>query len=173
MFTALLLADMSRRGEVALTDPVTRYLPAGITIPTRNGRAITLVDLATHTSGLPFMPAEGTVTRAQLYQFLAAYHLPRDIGTEWEYSNIGYWLLAEAIEARAGMSFETLLRTRVLQPLGMNDSAITLSPALKARLAPGHDMSLQPAPPWSAGSSRCASTSGRIPRSPIAWTGTT
>jgi serine-type D-Ala-D-Ala carboxypeptidase/endopeptidase len=127
VFTALLLADMVRRGEVALADPVSKYLPA------RNGRSITLVDLATHTSGLPFLADDGTVAH--------------DIGV-WEYSNAGYKILGEALAARSGMSFERLLRTRVLQPLRLNDTAITLSPALKAKLAAGHDASLQPAPPW-------------------------
>src|SRR5205807_6659374 len=57
VFTAFLLADMVRKGEVALADPVAKYLPA-VKIPERNGRSITLLDLATHTSGLPFMPDE-------------------------------------------------------------------------------------------------------------------
>ncbi len=56
MFTALLLADMVERKEVALDDPVSKYLPASVTIPSRNGRAITLSDLTTHTSGLPRLP---------------------------------------------------------------------------------------------------------------------
>ena len=53
VFTSLLLADMVQRGEVALTDSVAKYLPAGVKMPERNGRQITLEDLATHTSGLP------------------------------------------------------------------------------------------------------------------------
>jgi len=55
-FTALLLADMVGKNEVALSDQAAKYLPADVKIPGRNGRSITLVDLATHTSGLPFMP---------------------------------------------------------------------------------------------------------------------
>lgn len=50
VFTSLLLADMAQRGEVALTDPVAKYLPAGTGPREWNGRAITLADLATHTS---------------------------------------------------------------------------------------------------------------------------
>jgi CubicO group peptidase (beta-lactamase class C family) len=57
VFTSLLLADMVQRGEVALTDPVAKYLPAEVKMPERGGRAITLVDLSTHTSGLPRLPA--------------------------------------------------------------------------------------------------------------------
>lgn len=150
VFTALLLADMVRRGEVALADPVAKYLPAGVKIPQRNGRSITLLDLATHTSSLPFMPDEGATSTAQLYQFLAGYELQRDIGAEQEYSNIGYWLLGEALASRAGKDFESLLRTRVLLPLHLKSTAITLPPELKAKLAVGRDVSLQPAPAFSA-----------------------
>jgi serine-type D-Ala-D-Ala carboxypeptidase/endopeptidase len=57
LFTSLLLADMVQRGEVALDDPVANYLPATVKMPERNGRVIALVDLATHTSGLPRLPA--------------------------------------------------------------------------------------------------------------------
>jgi CubicO group peptidase (beta-lactamase class C family) len=144
VFTALLLADMAGRGEVSLTDPVTRHLPSGVKIPERNGRSITLLDLAIHTSGLPFMPDD-----AQLYPFLSRYELTREIGAEREYSNLGYWLLGEALAFRAGMDFESLLRTRVFAPLKLESTAITLPPGLQARLAAGHDASLQPAPPIS------------------------
>jgi len=56
VFTSLLLADMVRRGEVKLEDPVSKYLPKTVKVPGRNGREITLVDLATHTSALPRLP---------------------------------------------------------------------------------------------------------------------
>ena len=57
VFTSLLLADMAQRGEVKLDDPIAKYVPTTAKIPQREGRQITLVDLATHTSGLPRMPA--------------------------------------------------------------------------------------------------------------------
>ncbi|HUJ30480.1 MAG TPA: serine hydrolase domain-containing protein, partial [Candidatus Acidoferrum sp.] len=49
VFTSLLLAEMVERGEVALDDPVSKYLPPDVKMPERNGRSITLIDLATHT----------------------------------------------------------------------------------------------------------------------------
>jgi serine-type D-Ala-D-Ala carboxypeptidase/endopeptidase len=159
VFTALLLADMVQRGEVALDDPVAKYLPADVKLPERNGRAITLSDLATHTSGLPFMPdttpvfSDSPATKyisAQLYEFLARYRLSRDIGSDWDYSNINYWLLSEALAHRAGLDYETLLRTRVLARLKMQNTAITVPPRIKAKLAVGHNAVLQPAPPFSA-----------------------
>jgi serine-type D-Ala-D-Ala carboxypeptidase/endopeptidase len=158
LFTALLLADMVRKREVTLTDPVAKYLPTDVRIPERNGHPITFVDLATHTAALPFMPDElpafddstATYSARDLYQFLANYKLKRDIGSEVEYSNIGYWLLGEALASRAGKNFEQLLLTRVIKPLNLRSTAIALSLELKARLAIGHDAVLQPAPLFSA-----------------------
>jgi serine-type D-Ala-D-Ala carboxypeptidase/endopeptidase len=159
VFTALVLADMLRRGEIALEDPIAKYLPVGVKLPERNGRPITFLDVATHTSGLPLMPdglpplnefATAKYSDAQLYQFLAGYELPRQSGIKWDYSNIGYTLLGRALAARAGMDYEALLRTRILAPLALNSTGITLSPTLKAKLAIGHDASLRPTPPISS-----------------------
>ncbi len=161
VFTALLLADMAQKGEVALADPVAKYLPANVKLPERNGRQITLVDLVTHTSGLPFMPDDVPVVDEsaaikygpqQLYQFLARYELPRDPGAEWDYSNIDYWLLGQALASRAGTDFQSLLRARVIAPLNLQstDFPLPLSPQLKSRLAVGHNAVLQPAPDFYA-----------------------
>src|SRR4029078_8675750 len=54
--TAIRLADMADRGEVALDDPVAKFLPDGVRVPGRNGRRITLLDLTTQSSGLAPMP---------------------------------------------------------------------------------------------------------------------
>ena len=112
VFTALLLADMVEKNEVALSDPASKYLTAvAIKLPERNGHLITLLDLATHTSGLPFMPANAPpfndpaaakYSTGDLKRYLASYQLTRDIGSDWDYSNIGYWILSEALSARAG-----------------------------------------------------------------------
>jgi CubicO group peptidase (beta-lactamase class C family) len=110
VFTSLLLSDMVQRGQVALTDPVSKYLPAGVKMPQRNGKQITLLDLATHTSGLPRIPGNfkpkdpanpyADYSVAQLYEFLASYELPRDIGAQYEYSNLGGGLLGHVTAVR-------------------------------------------------------------------------
>jgi len=56
-FTATILADMVARGEVRLDDPVAKYLPDSAHVPSRNGKQITLVDLAIQSSGLPRLPS--------------------------------------------------------------------------------------------------------------------
>jgi serine-type D-Ala-D-Ala carboxypeptidase/endopeptidase len=163
VFTALLLADMVEKKEVALSDPASKYLTAAaIKLPGRNGHLITLVDLATHTSGLPFMPADAPpfndptaakYSAGDLKRYLASYQLIRDIGSDWDYSNLGYWILSEALAARAGKDYarpartiKDLIRQRVLVPLRMPDTGFELSPKMKENLAPGHDSALQPAP---------------------------
>jgi len=158
VFTSLLLADMVQHGEVALTDPVSKYLPPDVKVPERGGKKITLIDLATHTSGLPYMPTNvhpkdpanpfADYTVAQLYEFLATVQLTRDIGSTYEYSNLGGGLLGQALARRAGKDYETLVRTRILEPLAMKSTAITLSKAMKDRLAIGHDAALQPVSNW-------------------------
>jgi serine-type D-Ala-D-Ala carboxypeptidase/endopeptidase len=154
-FTALLLADMVAKNEVALTDPASKYLSADIKIPDRNGRSVTLLDLATHTSGLPFMPqnapplndpAGARYSAADLKKYLAGYQLKRDIGAGWEYSNIGYWILGEALASRGQNTFENLIRARLLTPLKLTRTEFSLAPEMKANLAIGHDAALQPAP---------------------------
>jgi CubicO group peptidase (beta-lactamase class C family) len=57
VFTSLLLADLVQRGEVALADPVAKFLPSEVKVPARGGRQITLRDLSTHSSGLPPFPS--------------------------------------------------------------------------------------------------------------------
>ena len=94
VFTSLLLADMVERGEVALDDPVAKYLPASVTMPERAGRQITLLDLSTHRSGLPRMPSNFNPKDParpyvdypvdRLYEFLSSHELRRDVGAEYQ-----------------------------------------------------------------------------------------
>jgi len=55
-FTTLLLQDMIERGEMKLDDPVAKYLPKSVKMPTHGGKEITLLHLATHTAGFPGNP---------------------------------------------------------------------------------------------------------------------
>jgi serine-type D-Ala-D-Ala carboxypeptidase/endopeptidase len=161
VFTSLLLADMVERGEVTLTDPVAKYLPAQVRIPGRNGEQIRLQDLATHTSGLPRMPsnlqpedasnpfADYSVSR--LYEFLSSYQLPRDIGSRFEYSNLGGALLGHTLAQRAGMDYGQLVESRIAGLLRMKSTRIDVTPEMKARFAVGHAYALEPTPNWDLG----------------------
>jgi D-alanyl-D-alanine-carboxypeptidase/D-alanyl-D-alanine-endopeptidase len=148
-FTATLLADMAQRGEVTLSDPVTSLLPAGVSVPSRNGRQITLENLAMHRSGLPrdagnLEPEDARNPYAgysvkQLYDYIGGYHLKRDPGARYEYSNIGVGLLGNALASRAHTSYEDLVRERILHPLGMTSTTIRATPNSVGHVASGHD----------------------------------
>ena len=157
-FNTALLADMVARGEVKLDDPVAKYLPSTVKVPERGGKQITLYDLATHTSGLPRLPANlhpvdmsnpyADYTVDQMYQSVSAYQLERDIGLEYEYSNLGSGLLGHALARRLGKSWEEAVTERILEPLGMTDTRITLTADMRRRLAIGHNEKLEPVPLW-------------------------
>jgi CubicO group peptidase (beta-lactamase class C family) len=107
-FTTLLLIDMVDRGEMKPEDPVAKYLPKSVKIPTRGAKQITLLDLATHTAGFPVNPDNmsgkddkeryKTYSIEKMYAFLSSYALSRDPGTEFEYSNVSMALLGHVIE---------------------------------------------------------------------------
>lgn len=148
VFTTTLLADAVERGDAALDDPISKYLPAGTHAPQRNGKEITLFDLATHRSGLPRMPDNmpladaddpyADYTRDLLFEFINGVELQRDIGEKYEYSNLGVGLLGALLAQQAGVSYEQLMLDRITRPLGMESTVITLSPALEKRFATGH-----------------------------------
>lgn len=139
---------MVERRELALDDAIDKFLPPGIHAPTRKDRPITLLDLATHTSGLPRVPNNMTslgidnpyrdYSPARMYTFLSGYALPRDIGVQFEYSNYGMGLLGQLLARKGGTTYEALVRQRITEPLHMSDTTITLTSAQKKRFAKGH-----------------------------------
>jgi D-alanyl-D-alanine-carboxypeptidase/D-alanyl-D-alanine-endopeptidase len=160
-FTTTLLADMAREGLVALDDPVQRHLPDGVRLPVR-GRDITLEDLATHTSGLPRLPKGllwPALTRnrrdpyarldaARLAAAIGATRPRREPGRKVAYSNYGMGLLGHVLALRTGTSYERLVRARICEPLGLDDTWIDTPADARGRLAAGHTWRGRPTPPW-------------------------
>jgi D-alanyl-D-alanine-carboxypeptidase/D-alanyl-D-alanine-endopeptidase len=155
--TAALLAEFIARGEVALSDPIAKLLPPGTSVPSFDGRQITIGDIVTHTSGLPAIPTQyrmtdmnnpyAGVTERDLLGALAATQLTRAPGSQWEYSNFAMMVLSYAIAKRSGKDYETLLRERLLAPLGMNETYIAKRTP-QVHLAQGHLSNTMPAMPW-------------------------
>lgn len=278
VFTGTLLADMVERGEVKLDDPVSKFLPASVKLPTHHGHPITLAQLATHASGLPRWPDNAIprepqdpyadYTAGQMYEFLSRYQpqekenapwfsgnefvnldslaaklkqppesdrlsrylslqlsslshdnlsnyvggvnarlavslavdfnriirsgpiydaqrfagiklsdetlkqlsqnpqgrdlfrlnrtllmeaYPAELsveGFDFNYSHLGMGLLGHALALKAGTDFETLLKQRVCDPLGLVSTSFTVAPSQRARLANGYDENLKPAMNW-------------------------
>jgi CubicO group peptidase (beta-lactamase class C family) len=147
-FTTTLLDDMVSRGIVKLDDPIEKYLPPTVRVPTYNGSEMTLEHLATHTSGLPDYPPNLQVsnittypnyTREQMYQSLSKVILTRPPGSHFQYSDFGMALLGDILSSKVGMPYEQIVTDRILNVLGMNTTRITLSDTtLLSHLALGH-----------------------------------
>ena len=160
VFTSLLLADMVERGEVALEDPVAKYLPAGVKMPERNGKPITLRDLSTHRSGLPRMPANFAPKDPlnpyvdypveRLYEFLSSHELRRDVGAEYEYSNLGAGMLGLVLARRAARTSRRRTRSRLSPTRHVGHCPYLLTPAVRSRMTTAHSSAfrLAPTPLW-------------------------
>jgi CubicO group peptidase (beta-lactamase class C family) len=84
----------------------------------------------------------------QLYDFVSNHKLRFRPGTHYEYANLGFGLLGHALALRAGKSYEELVVSRICAPLGMESTRITLSNSMQARLARGHNATLDPVANW-------------------------
>lgn len=158
VFTGVTLARLANDGTVRLDDPISRYLPNGVVSPQKNGREITLTELATHTAGLPRLPGNldlnnetnpyASYHAAELYQSLAQVTLKSTPGARSTYSNYGFGLLGNLLALKAGLPYEKLVRQDVCEPLGLSNTVIHLSDEQRSRLAPGHDSQGNIVPNW-------------------------
>ena len=156
-FTGLVLAQMVEQKKVTLDEPVRELLPKG-TVAQPAGKEITLLDLSAQRSGLPRMPDNFHPKDEQnpyadydakaLYAWLASHGVALPDKLAFGYSNLGVGLLGQALANRAGSSYEALVKKEVLDPLGMHDTAVKLTPALAKRFATGHDENNRPAHAW-------------------------
>jgi CubicO group peptidase (beta-lactamase class C family) len=182
-FSGLLLADLAEAKLVRLDEPVQKLLPDSVKVPKRGDAEITLLNLTTHTSGLPRMPGNwkpakptdpyADYTEKLLFEFLneqaksslwrglkAAFADP-DAKPKYAYSNLGAGLLGHALALRAGKkSYEELLIERIAQPLRMNDTRISLSAEQLRRFSPGHNADGEPVGSWAWEHSSLAAAGG-------------
>jgi serine-type D-Ala-D-Ala carboxypeptidase/endopeptidase len=162
VFTALLLALFDQDAVIRLEDPAQRYLPDGVRMPKTGDREITLLHLATHTSGLPRIPSNLNAAIArdpdnpyahysekELYAAVSSLEPKRAAGEKFDYSNFGMGLLGHLLVRKAAAkSYEDLVVRRVCNPLGLNDTRVTLSEEQQRRFAPGYKGSGKPTPHW-------------------------
>lgn len=162
-FTALALADMAARGEVSLAQPVEELLPPDVKVPRRGEGPITLEHLATHSSGLPRMPSNfapanpldpyADYTQDRLYAYLTKRAERKGKSDpSWSYSNLGMGLLGHALARKAGTTYEQLVAERICQPLGLDETTITLDDEQQPRFAQGHNSDGAPTSAWALGS---------------------
>ena len=156
VFTATLAHFLEQQGSLSLSDPVGVHLPDEVDVKVVDGNEIMLWHLATHTSGLPIVPAMLKSGESyypfsldQLYEFLVNWKPDRAPGEAYLYSNLGYGLLGLVLELNQKASFEALVQRHILRQLNMKSTGCMFEGALADRLATPHrDNQPVSARPW-------------------------
>ena len=152
-FTGLALAQLAVQRKVSLDDPLRPILFPDIAAGSP-GTEITLLDLATHRSGLPSVPDNlepkdpdnpfADYDRVALHQFLARHGTAKSPDTKYIYSSMGIGLLGYALAIRADVPYEQMIRTEITEPMRMNDTVFSLTPEQKRRVIQGHGAIMDP-----------------------------
>jgi CubicO group peptidase (beta-lactamase class C family) len=147
-FTALMLLQLVQDGKVHLSDPVEKYFPEVNKIQGRlpGSPPVTLVQLATHTSGLEAEPENlekylaGPVADWEkvLIAALPQTRYADEPGTLFAYSNVGYAILGAALSRAAGQPYVEYVKQRIFLPLGMKSSFFEPDDQVRPRIARGY-----------------------------------
>jgi D-alanyl-D-alanine-carboxypeptidase/D-alanyl-D-alanine-endopeptidase len=151
LFASQLLARLVVAHKAALTDPLTRFAPPGWAPAMKDPPPVNLLQLATHTSGLPRVyplgiyptPPSAEQARSDRWTWLAQRRDARDAGKGAHYSNLGFDFLGDALATAAGADYDTAMATWVTGPTGMRDTTPNPSPDQCARMMAGD-------PAWNA-----------------------
>ncbi|MFI0488722.1 MAG: D-alanyl-D-alanine-carboxypeptidase/endopeptidase AmpH [Yersinia sp. (in: enterobacteria)] len=155
LMTSEVMVKLADDGTVKLTDPLKKYAPKGARVPSYNAnQPITLLNLASHTSGLPREQPGGRQkrpvftwpTKDNRWQWLKQANVTVPPGVKAAYSNLAYDLLADALSRASGKPYSRLLRDKITAPLGMKNTTLTPTTEQCNRLMVG------------VGSSRCQNT---------------
>ena len=144
-FAAFLLMQLVEKGVLKLNDPVELYLPEVKKLKGYNARnKITLLELATHTSGLerePELPdaASGPIDHWEdkVLESIPATAIKTRPGKKFSYSNIGYAILGLALSRAANKPFITLIEENIFVPLQMTNSYFVIPKEKTRELAQG------------------------------------
>jgi len=157
-FTATALASMVKEGKVKLNDPIQKYLPKGVLSPSKNGKPITLLSLANHSSGLPRLPTNmpmkdqldpyADYTVEMMYEFLNNHQLEYTVGTKQEYSNLGFGILGHVLTLIDNSTYQEMIEARVLKPLKMKSTFANVPETKQQYLSKGHNSALKETKPW-------------------------
>ncbi|MFZ2657751.1 MAG: serine hydrolase domain-containing protein [Victivallales bacterium] len=152
-FVSLLLFRMIEEGVIGRNETIGDILGPDFKPEDENVARITLVQLATHSSGMPRHPQTIKLLYAfscflftgnNFYEYIDStegirylneVHLDKEQIGKYTYSNIGVGLLGYLLAKKADKSLTELLQEKIFMPLKMDDTAITLNDEQKHRLA--------------------------------------
>jgi serine-type D-Ala-D-Ala carboxypeptidase/endopeptidase len=155
--TAALVADLVAQGKMSLSDPIAKYLPADVKVPDYQGQVMTVQHIVTHTSGLPALPRRmgngpgdnpySKLTEKLLLDSLGDVTLTRAPGSKLEYSNFAMMVLSYAVARANNTDYETLLKQKLFEPLGMKNAFVDKPPKDVVQ-AQGHLANRGPTAAW-------------------------
>lgn len=145
-FTSILLADSYVNNIVNLNDNYNICKNNYTNSTCFNGTPINLINLSTHTSGLPRLPSNlnnslnpyGNYYYKNLNDFLSTYKLEYKPGIKYEYSNLGAGILGSYLEKRENKSYQNLIKDKISNPFNLKDTTIELTQNQKKRFAHGY-----------------------------------
>lgn len=158
LFTTSVLQLLADEGTLKITDSIQSFLKEKLTLPLI-AKNTTLQHLATHLSGFPSLPNsflakmkdetnpyKDLVTQ-DIYDYLKSCEGKQADGT-FEYSNFGMGLLGHILELKSGIKYEELVKQKLLLPLQMKNTFITVTPENKNIITQGYDENNNEAPIW-------------------------
>lgn len=143
-FAAMLIMQLVEEGKIGVEAKMTDYLP---NYRKDTGDRVTIHHLLTHTSGIPaYTGLPGFWSDSTRNHYSIDYVVEKfcsgdfefEPGSKYRYNNSGYYLLGAIIEAVTGRSFTEVLRERILEPLGMNNSDIDDQSVILEKRAAGY-----------------------------------
>lgn len=151
VITTTIFAMMIQANKINLVAPLSDYVPSGSKVPQYQQRSITLLDLATHSSGLPREASNvddglgdyqnnPTLKANKAYSWLSSYQLNKKPGTHYQYSNIGFGLLGNALALAEKMTYGELVNQYITQKLKMIDTTTRPNAEQKKREAKSYWM---------------------------------
>lgn len=156
--TAVAVLMLDQSGKISIDKPIITYVPQY----TSHGSNITVRQLLSMSSGIPgrnhndpILHGDGAITPAQFFTELNALKLYAKPGTRFDYSNVGYYLLAQLVQNVSGQSFARYLEQKIFTPAGMTHSysdAGARDPSLAfgyVHRTPNDPFLQCPAPDWS------------------------
>jgi len=151
VITTTIFAMMVQENKINLVAPLSDYIPSGSKVPQYQQRTITLLDLATHSSGLPREAGNmddslndyqnnPTLEASKAYSWLSSYQLTKAPGKHYQYSNIGFGLLGNALARAEKMTYGELVSRYITEKLKMVDTTTTPNAEQKKREAKSYWM---------------------------------
>jgi CubicO group peptidase (beta-lactamase class C family) len=159
VFTVTLLSVMAERGDLKLDEPLGQLIPPSLLVD-EAARRITLAQLATHTSGMPYLPDNldaaprnpadpfGHFSAGMFGEFLRGYRPRRPAPRPYAKSLVGMGVLGHALSRRAGLNYGHAMRDLVCRPMGLVDTTARVTDEQAPRLRAGHDGKGRALSPW-------------------------